>query len=88
MTTHSVHYWFNRRNLGQLLVPVTWQAFVLIAIQAVIVVTGGLLVFDAGSTLEALGWLVLFGFLLMCTFAVAIARSPMPHWLRSFGHDD
>jgi len=87
MTSRSVHYWFNRRNLGQLLVPVTWQAFVLIAIQAVIVIGGALLVIQAGSTLSVLGWLALAGVLLLFTFVVAIARSPMPHWLR-FGHDD
>jgi hypothetical protein len=82
-----MHYWFNRRNLGQLLVPVTWQAFVLIAIQAVIVVGGILLVMGAGSTLAALGWFALAGLALLCTFAVAIAKSPMPRWLR-IGHDD
>lgn len=87
MTSHSIHYWFNRRNLGQLLVPVTWQAFVLIGIQAVIVVGGALLVIGADSTLAALGWFVLAAIALLCTFVVAIAKSPMPRWLR-IGHDD
>ena len=87
MTSHSMHYWFNRRNLGQFLVPVTWQAFVLIAIQAVIVVGGVLLIIRTGSALGIIGWVVLAGFALLCTFAVAIAKSPMPRWLR-MGHDD
>jgi hypothetical protein len=76
------HYWFNRRNLGQLLVPVTWQAFVLIAIQAVILVGGLKVVLDADSTSGTIGYCVLFGFLMFLTFAVAISKSPMPRWLR------
>lgn len=87
MTSHSMHYWFNRRNLGQLLVPVTWQAFVLIAVQAVIVVGGVLLIIQASSALGVIGWLALAGVALLCTFVVAIAKSPMPRWLR-IGNDD
>lgn len=76
------HYWFNRRNLGQLLVPVTWQAFVLIAVQSVILVGGLKVVLDADSTSATIGYCALFGFLMFLTFAVAISKSPMPRSLR------
>ena len=76
------HYWFDRRNLGQLLVPVTWQAFVLIGIQAILVAVAVLVVFSDLSNWATIGWISLVGFCLNLTFVVAIAKSPMPHWLR------
>ena len=76
------HYWIDRRNLGQLLVPVTWQAFVLIGIQAILVAVAVLVVFSDLSNWATIGWISLVGFGLNLTFVVAIAKSPMPHWLR------
>lgn len=81
MSQHP-HYWFDRRHLGQLLVPVTWQAFVLIAIQAVLVAAAVLVVFSDLSNWATIGWISLIGLGLNLTFVVAIAKSPMPHWLR------
>jgi hypothetical protein len=78
----QTHYWFDRRNLGQLLVPVTWQAFVLIGIQALVVGMTVVAVLDAGSTGMAIAKGILGFFALCLTFCVAIAKSPMPHWLR------
>lgn len=74
-------YWFNRRNLGALLLPVTWQAFVLIAIQAVLVALAALVIFSDLSNWATIGWISLVGLALNLTFVVAIAKSPMPHWL-------
>ena len=81
MSQHP-HYWFDRRHLGQLLVPVTWQAFVLIAIQAVLVAAAVLVVFSDLSNWATIGWISLIGLGLNLTFVVAIAKSPMPRWLR------
>lgn len=81
------HYWFGRRHLGNLLVPITWQAFVLIGVQILIVAGGVLAVLHAGSTWATVGWLALCCLALLATFVVAIAKSPMPRWLMT-GHDD
>lgn len=87
MSTRPMHYWFNRRNLGQLLVPVTWQAFVLIAIQALLVIAALLVIFSDLGNWATFGLISVLGIGLNLTFVVAIAKSPMPRWLR-FGHDD
>jgi hypothetical protein len=79
---HHPHYWFDRRNLGQLLVPVTWQAFVLIGIQAILVALAALVIFSSLGDWATIGWISLIGLGLNMTFVVAIAKSPMPHWLR------
>lgn len=74
-------YWFNRRNLGGLLLPVTWQAFVLIGIQAILVAIAAVVIFSDLSNWATIGWISLIGLGLNLTFVVAIAKSPMPHWL-------
>lgn len=83
----TTHYWFNRRNLGQLLVPVTWQAFVLIGVQALVVGMTVISVIDETSTGMAIAKGVLGFFALCLTFCVAIAKSPMPRWLRTHYFD-
>jgi len=84
---HKSHYWFDRRNLGNLLVPVTWQAFVLIGIQAVIVAVAVMVIIVGDSAWPMVGWLAICAFAMLLTFVVAIGKSPMPHWLR-IGNDD